>query len=277
MPLITRIGRQTILVLKQQKGNTPPPQLLDASNLGLLLQLGGLFSIILYTLFWLYMSRLLLPFAVSPEEIGITPTWILFRVFLFLYPSIGSLTALWLVIHAKRRWPSTAYRTLQLALLVGLVVFIAWGVREPGTGFIPDLAFASFNLSFVALLASFGSWWLDRSSKRLIITVIALAVWLICIGLFIWVSAAEKADTIATGRGQVVTLGRVHVFHAINVSGFELSGDGAPTQIFPCGILLGSSDGTTVVLVGLPGERLNTWRFPTDQITLQTGCSWTEG
>jgi hypothetical protein len=274
MPIVTRIERQTFLFLGRPDGDPPSNGLRDPSNIGLLLQVGGSVAVVYYALGWLFMMRLLLPFDVSPEEIGVTPTWILFRMMLVVYPSIIAIASLLLLNLAKSHWPTAAYRILQLAMLVLVLMFTAFGIATPSTGLITDVLYALLVLSSIGLLFSINLWWSRRTGRPRWILIASAICWVLISGLYLWNVAAERANRISLGEIDV-TFGRIPVLHTPRVTGFELRGDGVPKQLFACGTLLGSANGATIVLAGSPGE-YDVLRFPTEQLALQHGCSSSE-
>ena len=85
-----------------------------------LLSAGGLLAAITYGLGWLAVARLLAPFNVAPEEIGVTSAWVLFRVPFHMLPITVLAFLLWATLSAKRHLGPKLYSAVRIAAVVQL-------------------------------------------------------------------------------------------------------------------------------------------------------------
>jgi hypothetical protein len=262
-----------IRIAPQAKNDSGPDRSHENTNIAAVLSAGGLVAAISYGLGWLAVTRLLTPFNVSPEEIGITSAWVLFRVPFLMIPIIGFAFLLWATIMANRHLGPVIGRAVQLIAVTLIATLVIANYLAPPFRPVHDLLLVIVYISLIGSMLAGASWWLHRRAPSLALSIV-FALLFIATGVgWIWNTSAEIASSIENGSyGSLTVLGNVPVISFDQVSVLQLSGDGSLIDIPPrCAILLGSANGTTVV-VSSEGEGATVWRLPTDQIALAEGC-----
>lgn len=233
-------------------------------------------ALVTYTLGWLLVSRFLAPFGIAPEEIGITPTWILFRVPLQAIPLAGYVVVGWVLIQIRLRCSASIYRIGQVAAVTLGLGFIATRLYATTGHTRSELVLwaASQVVSLAAILLIAESW--RQPSKRFpilpIVAIALLAFSVVLSGRYLW----SRADTIShyTELGGTGPIGpAVYPYLYISaVTVTKLKDDGTKKIVFPCATFLGTSNRTMVILVGDLGDTHTVWRLPTNQTLLRDGC-----
>lgn len=169
----------------------------------------GALSVLAYGLAWIFVTRFLSPFGVTPEEIGISPTWILFRAPLLALPFIGFALALWAIFQARRIVSPSTSRVFEILvgfLVVGLILVVYF---SPPFRPVRDLIIIITYLSFIGLLISVATWWLHRKSRAFIVSFSLALLFALSSVFWMWTGAAEGADYVVEGgSGSFTVLGR---------------------------------------------------------------------
>lgn len=271
------VNRQYINILPDaspRSDNEPPGPFEEMLRL---LPLGGILIAVQYGLTWLWATRFLARFGVSPEEVGITPAWALFRLPYEAAPPIIALVLVWAIIEAKTRLSTQWYTAIRAISLLIALVFLIIVARGPYYGVygIYQGTVALQIIAFTAMSASIVAWTPKRPAAALLIAVAAGLLFLGASISSIWQSATIGSNVIAAGgTGSFSDVFRLlPVFRLDPVEVHELSGDDAPSPLERfqgCGTLFGSANGATVVLVTEKERGPVIWRLATDQIALRS-------
>jgi hypothetical protein len=273
VPLFTRVDRRAIVILNPPPNDPRPKRLISSESVAVLLQLGGIFSLFYYGVGWLLINRFLAPFSISPEEIGLTPAWILLRVPVFLFPTIGAFIIAWLLAYARAQIPAISY--WPLVMLVSLVTFAILVRVAPSPLYYSSLQIALYYatlLTSISLIIFGVYWWSHRTPTTSAIGIGALLLVLAISATTFYLFAATEATIVRNGiTGSYAALFNIPILHEVPVTVFELTGQGTPKQLLPCATFLGSANGTTIV-ISPPEQGSKVWRLPTDQVAIREGC-----
>jgi hypothetical protein len=266
--LFTRVRIERVSVFASGPDDNPNESRRD--SLRSLLELNGIIGIVLYAFAWLETVGLFSVFHLSPEDVGIAPTFLLIRAGFTALPIIGLVLLLY-GLRLLRDDSLGLYHRLLALLTLGIVIFMVynvwWTVAHGSSVRSAAVWLISTIAGFVTLIALvLGS----PSKARSSIIAIGAVVWITLTLLYGWLVGLEAADRIMRNFGYVhiippeipvLIIPPVQVFQSVEP-------DGPRRQIFECSALLGTANGVTTVL----GDDHRVWRLPTDQIAIVQGC-----
>ena len=278
MALITRIGSVTISIPQRSSDDPGPTQRNLLRNFSGLIPLGGLFTAIYYGLYLVWATRFTSPFGLNPEEIGITPTWILFRSPYLATSALAPILVLWALHQARTRLGKFASFALHLLaalvfvsyLVIGVGSYVAIGID----GFtLSDGLWVTSQCALIASISAAVSWWYQPSPRIFVLCVIAGVVLVLSGVLYAWDGGARAADQLGHGQLGELRVGPVTFLSIERVQVFQLSSpEGLEGDLPECGILMGEANGITVLLSESSNGVRAVWRLPIDQTALRQGC-----
>lgn len=269
MPLITKTIYAAVFPSSspQQQRSTPMDVLLKMLPLGTLLVGAG------YVLGWCLMTRFFQSFGVAPEEVGISTAWFLFRAPVWIYEIFLLGAACWI----STKIPNTAWRVVFWAVVIAFRSAVIIGNQLAWRDYpFPVRTVTNFIVLalLIAFIVVFDRWWWSGRSRLtwnllLVIAILSFGTSLINY----WSYGAGMGKAVKAGYSIVydkTTIG-LTLYRTQPVAVYVMD-SGEMVELLPCGSLLGSSNGSTLIW-GLGEERHNgLWRLPTDQVFLHTGC-----
>jgi len=240
-----------------------------------ILEVGGALTVLGYGYGWILLAETLRPLKVSPEEIGIGPSWLAVRAPLYLLPFIlGALVAL-ILTRVDQRLGRTAHVTsvfVASAVLFGLILWVMLYLLEsPSTPGLYVLARTAGYVALAVLILIVPTWWKRRAGLISRIGPLALIAALIFnfladVSYYNHVGSLMKQGK----RAGVYTLNLVPVITTplVSVSTYDVT-SGKSRDLSPCALYMGASNGVSVVISLRGGGTTEVLRLPSDQVTLK--------
>jgi hypothetical protein len=234
------------------------------------LQLGGILGAVLYGWGWLEAVRFYDHFGLSPEEVGITTSWLLTRAAFAAIPTASIVFILVGVVRLRGHTPRILYYGAWTLAAIAALGF-ALRVVARGQDSTATIFWIGSAIGFVVMVIGFIAWRTRRRATTLGILMVAAIGFVIFTTQYIWRIADDSAATVAQRGFTSIDLNfGIPIFRVEAVNVFQVSGDKAPNPLFDgCASLLGSADGTTIVVASTSEREETVWRLPTDQIALE--------
>ena len=238
--------------------------------LRLLVELGGLLSIVLYGLSWIFVVHLFDRFEIAPEDVGITAQWLIVRSTTTAVP-LAVIAAIIFSDEALRYIIGTrGVRIVQLSSLASVLIFmpiwyIYWKGNYPNSTVFITVAFClSFVVFMFAVLRERSS--SSRSNRRLML--VSAIVFLVATTVYPWNLSDVYADDIRAGTNtSIYIIPGFTLIQLTHVDVLRVNENERPTPLPKgCATLLGSANGITVLF--LTSDQ-SIWHLSTQEINLR--------
>lgn len=235
-------------------------------------EISGLIALLFYGLGWFFFIRFCGDLNFSPEEIGITPASLLVRAVVAFIPIAVLMLSYRALTYLEHFVPRNIVHIIRAVVAIGTTIVLIL-INQQNRTVAVGVSVTLFLIGLFTLLSTESQW--RSRPTHLMAAVIAIASTLLVVSSFLYawqIAGEEVKDAREWSYGPVLILPGVYIFRTELVSVYAFDKDQVPKPlVHGCSILLGSSNGTTLLLAGYPDKQL-LWRLPTDSISLKEGC-----